>query len=67
MPRMNVMDAVVGVMEDEGVEVAFGVPGAAILPLYKSLSSSDQIKHYSVRHEEGGTHAADGYARVTGR
>ena len=67
MPRMDVMDAVVGVMEDEGVEVAFGVPGAAILPLYKALSRSDQIKHYSVRHEEGGTHAADGYARVTGK
>jgi tartronate-semialdehyde synthase len=61
------MDAVVGVMEDEGVEVAFGVPGAAILPLYKALSKSEQIKHYSVRHEEGGTHAADGYARVTGK
>jgi tartronate-semialdehyde synthase len=67
MPRMNVMDAVVGVMEDEGVEVAFGVPGAAILPLYKALSKSEQIRHYSVRHEEGGTHAADGYARVTGK
>ena len=67
MPLMDAMDAVVGVMEDEGVEVAFGVPGAAILPLYKALSKSDQIKHYSVRHEEGGTHAADGYARVTGK
>ena len=67
MPRMDAMDAVVGVMEDEGVEVAIGVPGAAILPLYKALSKSDQIKHYSVRHEEGGTHAADGYARVTGK
>jgi tartronate-semialdehyde synthase len=66
MPRMHVMDAVVGVMEDEGVEVVFGVPGAAILPLYKAMSKSEQIKHYSVRHEEGGTHAADGYARVTG-
>ena len=66
MPIMNVMDAVVGVMEDEGVEVVFGVPGAAILPLYKALSKSQQIKHYSVRHEEGGTHAADGYTRVTG-
>jgi tartronate-semialdehyde synthase len=64
---MDAMDAVVGVMEDEGVEVAIGVPGAAILPLYKALSKSDQIKHYSVRHEEGGTHAADGYARVTGK
>jgi len=67
MPRMDVMDAVVKVMEDEGVEVAFGVPGAAILPLYKALSKSEQIKHYSVRHEEGGTHAADGYTRVTGK
>jgi len=67
MPVMNVMDAVVKVMEDEGVEVVFGVPGAAILPLYKALSKSDRIKHYSVRHEEGGTHAADGYARVTGK
>jgi tartronate-semialdehyde synthase len=55
------------VMEDEGVEVAFGVPGAAILPLYKALGKSDRIKHYSVRHEEGGTHAADGYTRVTGK
>ncbi len=64
---MNVMDAVVKVMEDEGVEVAFGVPGAAILPLYQALSKSGQIKHYSVRHEEGGTHAADGYTRVTGK
>src|ERR671911_312347 len=67
MPMMDVMDAVVGVMEDEGVEVAFGVPGAAILPVYKALSKSNQIRHYSVRHEEGGTHAADGYARVTGK
>lgn len=67
MTTMNVMDAVVKVMEDEGVEVAFGVPGAAILPLYKAMSKSEKIKHYSVRHEEGGTHSADGYARVTGK
>src|SRR5918911_2713350 len=67
MPTMNVMDAVVKVMEDEGVEVAFGVPGAAILPLYKAMSRSAKIRHYSVRHEEGGTHAADGYTRVTGK
>ncbi len=67
MPRMDVMDAVVKVMEDEGVEVAFGVPGAAILPLYKALGESEKIRHYSVRHEEGGTHAADGYTRVTGK
>jgi tartronate-semialdehyde synthase len=63
---MNVMDAVVRVMESEGVDVVFGVPGAAILPLYKALAKSG-IRHVSVRHEEGGTHAADGYARVTGK
>jgi tartronate-semialdehyde synthase len=67
MARMDVMDAVVKVMEDEGVEVAFGVPGAAILPLYKAMNKSGKIRHYSVRHEEGGTHAADGYTRATGK
>jgi tartronate-semialdehyde synthase len=66
MPKMNVMDAVVRVMESEGVDVVFGVPGAAILPPYTALAKSD-IRHVSVRHEEGGTHAADGYARVTGK
>ena len=67
MPKMNVMDAVVKVMESEGVDVVFGVPGAAILPLYAALAKSQKIRHLSVRHEEGGTHAADGYARVTGK
>src|SRR3954452_23441929 len=66
MPKMNVMDAVVRVIESEGVDVVFGVPGAAILPLYEALAKSD-FRHVSVRHEEGGTHAADGYARVTGK
>ena len=65
MPLMNPMQAVVQVLEDEGVKVAFGVPGAAILPLYEALQHSS-IRHLSVRHEEGGTHAADGWARITG-
>jgi tartronate-semialdehyde synthase len=67
MSKMNPMDAVVKILEDEGVEYIFGVPGAAILPLYKALSKSQRIKNISVRHEEGGTHAADGYARATGK
>ncbi len=67
MAEMNVMDAVVKILEDEGVEYVFGIPGAAILPLYQALNKSEQIKHLSVRHEEGGTHAADGYTRVTGK
>jgi tartronate-semialdehyde synthase len=65
--KMRVMEAVVKIMEDESVEYAFGIPGAAILPLYKALEGSEKIKHLAVRHEEGGTHAADGYARVTGK
>jgi tartronate-semialdehyde synthase len=66
VPRMNPMEAVVRVLEDEGVTVAFGVPGAAILPLYDAMRHS-RIRHLSVRHEEGGTHAADGWARITGQ
>jgi tartronate-semialdehyde synthase len=61
------MEAVVKILESEGVEYVFGIPGAAILPLYKALSKSKKIKHLTVRHEEGGTHAADGWARATGK
>jgi tartronate-semialdehyde synthase len=60
------MDAVVSVLASEGVDIAFGCPGAAILPLYASLRRSD-IKHLIVRHEEGATHMADGWARTNGR
>jgi tartronate-semialdehyde synthase len=59
------MEAVVAVLESEGVDTVFGIPGAAILPLYAALRTSS-IRHITVRHEEGGTHAADGWARVTG-
>ena len=51
----------------EGVEVVFGIPGGAILPLYQMLPEYPQIRHILVRHEQGAAHAADGYARVTGR
>ncbi|HTU01805.1 MAG TPA: thiamine pyrophosphate-binding protein, partial [Candidatus Sulfotelmatobacter sp.] len=67
MAKIPVMEAAVKVMESEGVDVCFGIPGAAILPLYKALSKSSKIRHLTVRHEEGATHAADGWARVTGK
>jgi len=67
MPKMPVMEAAVKILENEGVEVAFGIPGAAILPLYKALSKSKKIRHLTMRHEEGATHAADGWARATGK
>ena len=51
----------------EGVEVIFGLPGGAILPLYQTLPEYPQLRHILMRHEQGAAHAADGYARVTGR
>ncbi|MBF8191131.1 glyoxylate carboligase [Nonomuraea sp. K274] len=65
MNRIPCMEAVVAVLESEGVDTVFGIPGAAILPLYAALQHSS-IRHITVRHEEGGTHAADGWSRVTG-
>ncbi len=67
MPKMQVAEVVVKILEDEGVEVMFGIPGAAINPVYKYLGQSKKIKHYIARHEEGACHAADGYARATGK
>lgn len=63
MAKMTAMDALVRVLESEGVEVCFGVPGAAILPLYDSLRKS-KIRHILCRHEEGATHMAEGYTRA---
>ena len=51
----------------EGVDVIFGLPGGAILPLYQTLPEYPELRHILVRHEQGAAHAADGYARVTGR
>ncbi|MFJ1759366.1 glyoxylate carboligase [Amycolatopsis sp. NPDC088138] len=65
MPRIPVMQAVVDVLESEGVDTVFGCPGAAILPLYNALQGR-AIEHLIVRHEEGATHMADGWARTNG-
>ena len=51
----------------EGVNVVFGIPGGAILPLYGTLNNFPEIKHILTRHEQGACHAADGYARTTGK
>jgi tartronate-semialdehyde synthase len=64
MARINAMDAAVQVMAREGVTVAFGVPGSAINPLYAALKRNGSIRHILARHEEGGTHMADGYSRA---
>ena len=51
----------------EGVEYVFGYPGGAVLYIYDALAQQDKLKHILVRHEQGALHAADGYARATGR
>ena len=61
--KMTAMQAAVSVLESEGVEFSFGIPGAAILPLYQAMRGS-RIRHVLMRHEEGGTHAAEGYTRA---
>ena len=66
MSRIPVMQAVVEVLRSEGVDTVFGCPGAAILPLYKAMETDGSIEHLIVRHEEGATHMADGWARTNG-
>jgi acetolactate synthase-1/2/3 large subunit len=60
-------EIVVQCLKDEGVEYIFGYPGGAVLHIYDALFKQDEIKHVLVRHEQGATHAADGYARSTGK
>src|SRR5690349_7603411 len=54
-------------LADQGVEHIFGYPGGAVLPIYDELFQQDRIKHILVRHEQGAAHAAEGYARSTGK
>ncbi|MCC6443079.1 MAG: acetolactate synthase large subunit, partial [Armatimonadetes bacterium] len=64
--KMRGADAVIEALRREGVETIFGVPGGQIIPIYDALYESG-IRHVLVRHEQGGAHMADGYARATGR
>ncbi len=60
-------EIVVQCLKDEGVEYVFGYPGGAVLHIYDAIFKQDDVKHILVRHEQGATHAADGYARSTGK
>jgi acetolactate synthase-1/2/3 large subunit len=55
------------VLEDEETDIIFGFPGGAVIDIYDELVKSEKIKHILVRHEQGAVHAADGYARATGK
>ena len=65
--ELNGAQIVVQSLIDEGVEYIFGYPGGAVLHLYDALFQQEELKHILVRHEQGATHAADGYARSTGK
>ena len=60
-------DILVRCLKDEGVEFLFGYPGGSVLHIYDALYQQDDVKHILVRHEQAATHAADGYARATGK
>ncbi|MEM8590081.1 MAG: acetolactate synthase 3 large subunit [Pseudomonadota bacterium] len=60
-------EIVLKALTDQGVDVIFGYPGGAVLPLYDALFQQNHIRHILVRHEQGAVHAAEGYARSTGK
>jgi len=60
-------EIVVQALKDEGVEYVFGYPGGSVLHIYDAIFNQDRVRHVLVRHEQGATHAADGYARATGK
>ena len=60
---INGAEALVKALEENNVEIIFGYPGGAVLPIYDALFKNKKIKHILVRHEQAAVHAAEGYAR----
>ena len=65
--HMTGAEMVVEALKDQGVEVVFGYPGGAVLPIYDAIFHQDDVRHILVRHEQGAAHAAEGYARSSGK
>ncbi|MFK7937812.1 MAG: acetolactate synthase 3 large subunit [Roseovarius sp.] len=65
--QMTGAKMVVQALKDQGVDVVFGYPGGAVLPIYDEVFQQNDIQHILVRHEQGAVHAAEGYARATGK
>ncbi len=65
--QMTGAEMVVTALKDQGVETIFGYPGGAVLPIYDALFQQDFVQHVLVRHEQGAAHAAEGYARSSGK
>ena len=66
-PVLNGAEVLLRVLVEQGVEVVFGYPGGAVLPIYDALFKQNSVRHILVRHEQAAVHAAEGYARSTGR
>src|SRR5499425_3417015 len=64
---MSGAEIVIKSLVDQGVDVVFGYPGGAVLPIYDALFKQNSLRHILVRHEQGAVHMAEGYARATGR
>ena len=64
---MNGAKIVLKTLVDQGVDIIFGYPGGATLPIYDELFKQNKLKHILVRHEQGAVHAAEGYARSSGK
>src|SRR5471032_1982897 len=65
--QMTGAEMVVEALKDQGVDVLFGYPGGAVLPIYDAIFHQNKLRHVLVRHEQGAAHAAEGYARSTGK
>ena len=65
--EMTGAEMVIQAMADQGVKHLFGYPGGAVLPIYDAIFAQNQVQHVLVRHEQGAVHAAEGYARSTGK
>jgi acetolactate synthase-1/2/3 large subunit len=65
--RMTGAAVIIKALQDQGVEVVFGYPGGAVLPIYDELFKTNAVRHILVRHEQAAVHAAEGYARSTGK
>ncbi len=65
--QMTGAKMIVQALKDQGVDTVFGYPGGAVLPIYDEIFLQNDIRHYLVRHEQGAVHAAEGYARSTGK
>src|SRR5438270_3660189 len=67
MKQMSGAEMVVEALKDQGVDVVFGYPGGAVLPIYDAIFHQNSVRHILVRHEQGAAHAAEGYARSSGK